>query len=640
MAKVEYLFIKPVMTHYHGNNSFRSEFSDAEILHKVSEITSPQQQVCDRETVDDRLWSAIPHIVWKANTGGWATYLGQRWEEYTGVPAVAALGFGYLACVHPEDRARLLARSTGEGEMSSDTSASPPHSYEIQFRLRTRQGTYRWNLARGSPANPDSQEVLEWVGTYTDMDAIAQTQGEPEAEPEFWRPKARSSANFKAEKLWESRMEMDAGANLQALERFTNLLSQRAGNLSELLQAIADATVEAIAGAEFCLIALPERDSRGLKLSAVGGVQNFAAGKTPQVQDKLLLKAFATGESQLWRSQSGPGVQAATCAAAIESVETGRLGVLAIGNGKDSTAIDGSVQLLAVMGKQAAIAINRVRAIEKLKKQEQLLDLQNELLIRQQAELENQGRRIQQQKLQLLEAAKLKSHFLGTMSHELRTPMNAIIGFSQLLLRQHKQLLTPQQTDMVGRILNNGKNLLVLINDILDLSKIESGHTELETEEFDLAHLVMDAALEFGNQATDKNVAMSVSLCLQHQFIVNDKLRLRQVLVNLISNAVKFTHRGSICIEVRELNGDRLIITVRDTGIGICETDLPHIFDKFRQADQSTTRQYPGTGLGLAISASLVKMIGGTITAESQLEKGSTFRVEFPRKVHPKKLNS
>ena len=435
-------------------------------------------------------------------------------------------------------------------------------------------------------------------------------------------------------------MEMDAGANLQAIERFTNLLSQRAGNLSELLQAIADATVEAIAGAEFCLIALPEGDSRGLKLSAVGGTQNFAAGNTPQVQDKLLLKAFATGESQLWRSQSGPGVQAATCAAAIESGETGRLGVLAIGNGKDSTAIDGSVQLLALMGKQAAIAINRVRAIEKLKKQEQLLDLQNELLIRQQAELENQGRRIQQQKLQLLEAAKLKSQFLGIMSHELRTPMNAIIGFSQLLLRQHKQLLTPQQTDMVGRILNNGKNLLVLINDILDLSKIESGHTELETEEFDLAHLVMEAALEFGNQATDKNVAMSVTLCLQHQFIVNDKLRLRQVLVNLISNAVKFTHRGSICIEVGELNCDRLIITVRDTGIGICETDLPHIFDKFRQADQTTTRQYPGTGLGLAISASLVKMIGGTITAESQLEKGSTFRVEFPRKIHHKKLNS
>jgi len=473
------------------------------------------------------------------------------------------------------------------------------------------------------------------------MDTIKQTQTSPQAEPEFWRHQGRSEANFRAENLCEARTVMHAGQDLQAIERFINVLSQRAGNLCEVLQAIADATVEAIAGAEFCLVALPESDSSGLKLTAVGGAENFAAGKTPHVQNKLLWKAFATGESVLWRSESGGPLPAAACAAAIESGESGRLGVLAIGNGKDSTAIDAETQqLLAVMGKQAAIAINSARAIEKLKKQEQLLELQNELLIRQQEELENQGRRIQQQKLQLLEAAKLKSQFLDTMSHELLTPMNGIIGFSQLLLRQHKQLLTGQQTEMVGRILRNGKNLLVLIKDILDLSKIENGRTELETEEFDLGHLVMDVALEFGNQATDKNVAMFVSVCLQNQLIVNDKLRLRQVLVNLISNAVKFTHRGSISIEARELNGDRLIITVRDTGIGICPTELPHIFDKFHQADQSITRQYPGTGLGLAISASLVKMMNGTITVESQPKKGSTFRIEFPRKINPEKLQS
>ncbi|MEG4347218.1 ATP-binding protein [Microcoleus sp. A003_D6] len=629
------------MTHYHGNNSFRLEFSDAEILHKVCEITSPLQQVGDRETQDDRLLDTIPDIVWKANADGCVTYLCQRWEEYTGVPAAAALGFGYLACVHPEDRPRLLARSTGEGPAPSRTSEFPPESYEFLFRLRTREGTYRWNLARGAPVNSDNHEVLEWVGTYRDMDTIENTQAEHQAEPEFWRHQACSEANFRAENLCEARTVMDAGQDLQAMERFINVLSQRAGNLRQLLQAIADATVEAIAGAEFCLVALPQSDRSGLKLSAVGGTQNFAPGKTPHVQDKLLWKAFATGEPVLWRSESGGSVPAAACAAAIESGESGRLGVLAIGNGKDSTAIDGdSVQLLAVMAKQAAIAINSVRAIEKLKKQEQLLDLQNELLIRQQEELENQGRRIQQQKLQLLEAAKLKSQFLGIMSHELRTPMNSIIGFSQLLLRQHKQLLSAQQTDMVVRILNNGKNLLVLINDILDLSKIESGRTQLETEKFDLADLVIDATREFGNQATDKNVALSVSACLQDRLVVNDKLRLRQVLVNLISNAVKFTHQGSISIEVRELKCDRLIITVRDTGIGICETQLPHIFDQFRQADQTTTRQYPGTGLGLAISAYLVKMMNGTITVESQLEKGSTFRIEFPRKIHHNKLNS
>ncbi|MBW3587532.1 MAG: PAS domain-containing sensor histidine kinase [Cyanobacteria bacterium 0813] len=628
------------MTHYQGNNSFRSEFSDAETLHKVSDITSPLKQVGGRETQDDRLLEAISDIVGKVNPHGWATYLCKRWEEYTGVPAAAALDFGYLTRVHPEDRAPLLAHRL-PGPTPSDTCEFPPESYEILFRLQTREGTYRWNLARGAPAKPDSQEVLEWVGTYIDMDTIKQTHASPQAEPEFWRHQARSEASFRAENLCEPQTVMHAGRDLQAIDQFINVLSQRAGNLCEVLQAIADATVEAIAGAEFCLVALPERDSSGLKLTAVGGTQNFAAGKTPHVQNKLLWKAFATGEPLLLRSESGGPLPAATCAAAIEAGECGRLGVLAIGNGKDSTAIDVETQqLLAVMGKQAALAINSARAMEKLKKQEQLLDLQNELLIRQQEELENQGRRIQQQKLQLLEAAKLKSQFLDTMSHELLTPMNGIIGFSQLLLRQHKQLLTSQQTEMVGRILRNGKNLLVLIKDILDLSKIENDRTELETEEFDLGPLVMDVALEFGNQATDKNVAMFVSVCLQNQVIVNDKWRLRQVLVNLISNAVKFTHRGSISIEARELNGDRLIITVRDTGIGISESELPHIFDKFRQADQTTTRPYPGTGLGLALSSCLVKMMNGTITAESQPKKGSAFRIELPRKVNPKKLKS
>ncbi|MEG5172538.1 PAS domain-containing sensor histidine kinase [Microcoleus sp. B3-D7] len=620
------------MTQYDGNKSFALEFSDSEILDKVSEITSPQPQVGDCKTQENRLWSAIPHIVWKTNADGWATYFCQRWEEYTGVPAAAALGFGYLAQVHPEDRPRLLARS--------NTSKFSPPSYEIIFRLRTREGIYRWNLARGTPANLDSQEVLEWAGTYTEIDAIQKTPAAPQAEPEFLPAQVPSKNNFTAKNWCEGRTVWDAEHELHAIDRFTNLLSQRAGSLCQLLQGIADATVEAIAGAEFCLVALLEYDCSGLKVSAVGGTENFGEGTTPHVQNKLLWKAFATGESVLLRSESSDGLlPAAACAAAIESAPSGRLGVLAIGNGKDSRAIDRHTQqLLAVMGKQAAIAINNALAIEKLKKQEQLLDLQNELLIRQQEELEKQGRRIQQQKLQLLEAAKLKSQFLGIMSHELRTPMNSIIGFSQLLLRQHKQLLTPQQTEMVGRILHNGKNLLLLINDILDLSKIESGRTELKIEKFHLGHLVMDVAREFGNQATDKNVAMAVSVCLQEQLIVNDKLRLRQILVNLVSNAVKFTHEGSIYIEVRELNCDRLIITVRDTGIGICEKYLPHIFDKFHQGDQTTTRYYPGTGLGLALCASLVKMIDGTITAESQLKKGSIFRMEFPRKVYPKTL--
>src|SRR4028118_2229945 len=160
-----------------------------------------------------------------------------------------------------------------------------------------------WRL--GAPANPDSHKVLEWVGTYIDMDTIKQTQTSPPAEPEFGRHQGRSEANLRAENLCQARTVMHAGQDLQAIERFIYVLSQRADNLCEVLQAIADATVEAIAGAEFCLVALPESDSTALKLTAVGGAENFAAGKTPHVQNKLLWKAFATGEPLLLRSESG-----------------------------------------------------------------------------------------------------------------------------------------------------------------------------------------------------------------------------------------------------------------------------------------------------------------------------------------------
>lgn len=614
------------MTHYYGNQSSRSDFSDGEILQKTVEITPSQQPIGDRENQPDRHLNAIPHIVWHANADGAVTYVNSGWEEYTGVAATAALGFGYLASIHPEDRHRL--------QWLSEPTLGVKPSYEVELRLMTRSGTYRWNLARFSPANADRNGVLEWVGTYTDIDALKQTQGGLEAERESLNSLRQWNTRETPENLGRGHAVREAQLQyVQTIERFTNVLNQRAGSLGELLPAMADAVVETIASAQFCLVALPDGDSSSLKLSAVTGAENFGAGRTLYVQEALLSKAFATGKSQLSSPDSDCEVPAA-CAVAIESSLTGRLGVLAIGNWQDSKAIDGAtMQLLAVMGRQAAIAIHNARAIEIVKKQEQLLELQNQLLLRQEAELENQRLRLQQQNLQLLEAAKLKSQILRTMSHELRTPMNAIIGFSQLLLRQEKQLLTAQQKDFVGRIFNNGKNLLVLINDILDISKIETCPTELEIAEFDLAQLVIATALELGNQVTDKNLALSVSVCLQDRLIVNDKSRLRQVLVNLISNAIKFTHQGNICISVRELTIDRLTIAVTDTGIGITETELPHIFEKFHQADRTTTRQYPGIGLGLAISASLVKMMNCTLTVKSQVGKGSTFQMELPRQI-------
>ncbi len=246
---------------------------------------------------------------------------------------------------------------------------------------------------------------------------------------------------------------------------------------------------------------------------------------------------------------------------------------------------------------------------------------------------EEKIRQIELQNLQLQEAAKLKSHFLAIMSHELRSPMNAIIGFSQLLLRQSQQSLSQRQTNMVERIFNSGKHLLTLIDEILDFAKIEVGCLQLDLQELNLAELVTATAEEMRSLVEQKNLELRINLNIQNPSVVNDSTRLRQILINLLSNAIKFTDVGSVEVAVWELPKNRIALEVKDTGIGIAQADIEHIFQEFRQLNQSITRQHGGTGLGLAITDRIVRMMQGKIIVESQLERGSTFCVELPRQV-------
>ncbi|AFZ25131.1 signal transduction histidine kinase [Cylindrospermum stagnale PCC 7417] len=277
-------------------------------------------------------------------------------------------------------------------------------------------------------------------------------------------------------------------------------------------------------------------------------------------------------------------------------------------------------------------AIRLHRAEMKAALANQQLRESHEQLIRKNQELEKQQQQIQLQNLKLLEASRLKSQFLATISHELRTPMNAIIGFSQILLRPKFGQLTHQQADMVERILNNSKHLLMLLNEVLDFSKLEAEQLELKPEIFDLPKVINTTVSEIRSLAEAKKLSLLVQTDLQNTLVFNDPVRVRQILVNLLSNAVKFTESGSIWIEVKEMP-NQVTIAVRDTGIGISPRDFKHIFEAFRQVDQSITRKYPGTGLGLAIINSLVRMMGGKILLESQLGVGSMFKIELPRQI-------
>ena len=430
---------------------------------------------------------------------------------------------------------------------------------------------------------------------------------------------------------------------LRTLQQLTNLLNQRLTDLPGLLQEMVSALAQTIGGAQFCLILLnPEGNELVLTVTAGIGIQKLQLDNAFSPENGLLSQVFLTGKSQLIIGSEIETlleeVPAAMYAVAIESVQ-GRLGVLVIGNWDDSSAFnDDDRTLLVAVGEQAAIAIDNARMIKAMEEQEARLEDQNQTLATQNQELVTQRQQLQLQNLQLLEAARLKSQFLATMSHELRTPMNAIIGFSQLLLRRHSSL-TLKQVDMMERILNNGKHLLTLIDEILDLSKIEAGRLELKLDTFDLVALVKSTTEEIRCLADEKQLNLQVITNVKNPNAINDSFRLRQILVNLLSNAIKFTEHGTVEIEVKEVSPEQLVFTVKDTGIGIAPDNLTHIFEEFRQVDQSLTKKYPGTGLGLAITKSLVQLMKGNITVDSQLGLGSTFRLELPRIVESSVLN-
>ncbi|MBA3416152.1 MAG: PAS domain S-box protein, partial [Chloroflexia bacterium] len=227
------------------------------------------------------------------------------------------------------------------------------------------------------------------------------------------------------------------------------------------------------------------------------------------------------------------------------------------------------------------------------------------------------------------EANRLKSAFLSTMSHELRTPMNAILGYAHLLLDGMAGELSAEQAEDVRRIAEGADRLLGLINDVLDLSRIEAGSMELTLEAVDLRQVVAAVRGEVAALALSKGLDLVVDLPAAPLPLEGDPHRLHQILLNLVGNAVKFTDRGRVEIRVRP-TPTGAAIAVADTGVGIPPAFLTHVFDEFRQADAGTTRRYGGSGLGLAIAKRLTELHGGTIAVESRLDEGSTFIVTLP----------
>jgi signal transduction histidine kinase/ActR/RegA family two-component response regulator len=282
---------------------------------------------------------------------------------------------------------------------------------------------------------------------------------------------------------------------------------------------------------------------------------------------------------------------------------------------------------------------NKQRQEEQERRIEQVVDHNQELedkVAERTAELQRALSHIERSNAQLrlgnerlTEANRAKSEFLANVSHELRTPLNAIIGFSDLLREPTVGELNQEQTEFARDIHESGVHLLRLINDILDLSKIEAGKMEVHPEKVDLPQAIREAAAMLHPQATQERLTLTVRCAESVRTGRLDPGMFRQVLVNLLSNAVKFTPTGgAVTVEARD-DGKDLVVEVADTGIGISETDLEKIFHEFYQVDGSYSRNYEGTGLGLALVRRMVEMQGGEISAQSTPDRGARFSVRY-----------
>ena len=278
------------------------------------------------------------------------------------------------------------------------------------------------------------------------------------------------------------------------------------------------------------------------------------------------------------------------------------VGVIFVGRPTPGPFSDKDIALLRTFADQAAIAIQNARLF----------------------------REIQQKSRELEIASQHKSEFLANMSHELRTPLNAIIGFSEVLLERMFGEINEKQDDYLKDIHSSGKHLLSLINDILDLSKVEAGRMELEPATFDVPTAIGNAMTLVRERAQRHGIALSLDVADGVEEIVADERKFKQILLNLLTNAVKFTPDGGRVAVLARRAGDLLEVAVRDTGIGIAKDDQEAVFEEFRQVGRNYTNKQEGTGLGLALTRRFVELHGGTIRLESEPGRGSTFTFTIP----------
>jgi|tagenome__1003787_1003787.scaffolds.fasta_scaffold20978824_2 PAS domain S-box-containing protein len=535
------------------------------------------------------LIQAISQIVWTRSASGEFVDRQQAWEEFTGQSPDEYLGWGWLDVIHEDDRLRVKQNWRRAVE-----AATP---YYAEYRLRTRDGIYRWVAVRAAPVLEVDGVVREWIGTHSDIDATKRASEERARLFESERH-ARLSAERAMNRLRSAWSVADAASAEASLDDMLHTLSE---GLRLALQA------------DEATVLLLDVDSSELVVRASVGLERDVSQETrvrlgegfagrvalartpvvvPHVSDLDIISNFLGGQLT---SLIGAPVRA-----------SGRLvGVVHAGTIDAREFSEEDVILLQLIADRVAHAIERARLFDA------------ERAARAEAELANRA----------------KMEFLAMMSHELRTPLNAIAGYAELLAIGLRGPLTEAQLADVQAIHRNERHLLSLIEEVLTFAKIDAGRIRLEPEDVRVSAALASMSDLIAPQMEQKEIDYHLEACDESLAVYADVEKLQQIVLNLLSNAVKFTPAGgriTIAAGPRVL-GNEVEIRVRDTGIGIPREKIETIFEPFVQLDRGLTRRSEGTGLGLAISRDLARAMHGDLVVQSEEGKGAEFVLTLPR---------
>ncbi len=395
------------------------------------------------------------------------------------------------------------------------------------------------------------------------------------------------------------------------------------------------------------VLARAESDRLNLIINSVADpiVVTDASGATSLMNDPaehlFTIPSQASEIEQRW-VQANDAHFSSFIAGMLVSADQRRVGEIGLSDPKTGEAMPVEAiagKILSEHGELTAVVTilhDRREAIEKALLYEQLKQASDELERKIQAataDIAQQNELLRRQAIELEQASALKSQFLANMSHEFRTPLNAMLGYTSMLLQGVAGECEPPVKRQLGRIASNGRHLLAIINEILDISRIEAGRMPLQLSTFKIPDLINEVKSELEPIIMRSKLAVTLQLPRNLPPISSDRQKVKQIILNLLSNALKFTHHGGVTIAARRSARERTVtLSVTDTGIGIAGTDQDRIFEDFRQLDNSPTRAYGGTGLGLSICRRLTQMLGGKIGVHSQAGKGSTFLLTLPTK--------